>query len=141
MHPVLIQIGPLVIRWYGVISALACFVGLWIAVRADKLIYWGNISAAQSIGIIGIIQGFSLMLAFKLFNAKRSSYGKGKCAEGNFGCFRKGGGHCDQVACTRRPSCLLTKPLDVFIRQLLNKQVKFFRRPMQIAECKLKSAK
>ncbi len=33
MHPVLIQIGPLVIRWYGVMIAIACFVGLWVAGR------------------------------------------------------------------------------------------------------------
>jgi len=33
--------------------------------RADKLTYWGNISTAQSIGIIGIILGFSLMFALR----------------------------------------------------------------------------
>jgi|GEM_PF-6357382 len=31
--------------------------------RADKLIYLGNISAAQSIGIIGFVLGLILMLA------------------------------------------------------------------------------
>jgi phosphatidylglycerol:prolipoprotein diacylglycerol transferase len=31
MHPVLIQIGPLAIRWYGVMITLACFIGLWLA--------------------------------------------------------------------------------------------------------------
>lgn len=33
MHPVLIQIGPLVIRWYGVMIAIACLLGLWVAGR------------------------------------------------------------------------------------------------------------
>ena len=37
MHPVLIQIGPLVIRWYGVMIAIACFVGLWVAgIEAER---------------------------------------------------------------------------------------------------------
>ncbi len=31
MHPVLIQIGPLTIRWYGAMIALACIIGLWLA--------------------------------------------------------------------------------------------------------------
>ena len=31
MHPVLIQIGPFVIRWYGAMIALACITGLWLA--------------------------------------------------------------------------------------------------------------
>jgi hypothetical protein len=33
MHPVLIQIGPLEIRWYGAMIALACLVGYWLAGR------------------------------------------------------------------------------------------------------------
>ncbi len=33
MHPVLIQIGPLVIRWYGVMIAIACLLGIWVALR------------------------------------------------------------------------------------------------------------
>ena len=33
MHPVLLQIGPLEIRWYGVMIALACVIGLWLAGR------------------------------------------------------------------------------------------------------------
>jgi len=33
MHPVLIHIGPLVIRWYGVMIGLACLTGLWIALK------------------------------------------------------------------------------------------------------------
>jgi phosphatidylglycerol:prolipoprotein diacylglycerol transferase len=33
MHPVLIQIGPLTIRWYGVMIATAVLVGLWLAGR------------------------------------------------------------------------------------------------------------
>ena len=36
MHPVLIQIGPLVIRWYGVMIALACFAGMWLALKEAK---------------------------------------------------------------------------------------------------------
>jgi phosphatidylglycerol:prolipoprotein diacylglycerol transferase len=31
MHPVLIEIGPLTIRWYGVMIAAAVLVGLWLA--------------------------------------------------------------------------------------------------------------
>ena len=31
MHPVLIQIGPFVIRWYGVMIVLGCLAGLWLA--------------------------------------------------------------------------------------------------------------
>lgn len=33
MHPVLVQIGPLVIRWYGYMIAIACLVGVWLAGR------------------------------------------------------------------------------------------------------------
>ncbi len=33
MHPILIEIGPLTIRWYGVMIATACFIGLWVAGR------------------------------------------------------------------------------------------------------------
>ena len=31
MNPILVQIGPLHIRWYGVMIAIACVVGLWLA--------------------------------------------------------------------------------------------------------------
>ena len=31
MDPVLIDIGPLTIRWYGVMIAAACLTGLWVA--------------------------------------------------------------------------------------------------------------
>ena len=33
MHPILIEIGPLTIRWYGVMIATAVMVGLWLAGR------------------------------------------------------------------------------------------------------------
>ena len=33
MDPVLIKIGSFAIRWYGVMIATACFVGLWVAGR------------------------------------------------------------------------------------------------------------
>ncbi len=33
MHPVLMQIGPIVIRWYGVMIAIACLLGIWVAGR------------------------------------------------------------------------------------------------------------
>jgi phosphatidylglycerol:prolipoprotein diacylglycerol transferase len=37
VHPVLIEIGPLVIRWYGVMIAVACMVGLWLAgIEAER---------------------------------------------------------------------------------------------------------
>jgi len=39
--------------------------------RADKLIYFGNISAAQSIGIVGIVLGLIAMLFLK-----KKSYGE-----------------------------------------------------------------
>jgi len=31
MHPVLIKLGPLVIRWYGLMIAVACLLGVWLA--------------------------------------------------------------------------------------------------------------
>ena len=31
MHPVIIQIGPLVVRWYSVMITIACLAGLWLA--------------------------------------------------------------------------------------------------------------
>ena len=31
MQPVLMQVGPFAIRWYGLMIALACFIGLWVA--------------------------------------------------------------------------------------------------------------
>lgn len=31
MHPVLIELGPLVIRWYGLMIAVACVLGIWLA--------------------------------------------------------------------------------------------------------------
>jgi len=33
MHPVLISFGPFIIRWYGVMIALGCLTGLWLARR------------------------------------------------------------------------------------------------------------
>jgi phosphatidylglycerol:prolipoprotein diacylglycerol transferase len=33
MHPILIQLGPLTIRWYGVMIAIACLVGMWVGGR------------------------------------------------------------------------------------------------------------
>lgn len=33
MDPILLHIGPFAIRWYGVMIATACFVGLWVAGR------------------------------------------------------------------------------------------------------------
>lgn len=33
MHPILIQIGPVVIRWYGAMIVIAIWVGLWLAGR------------------------------------------------------------------------------------------------------------
>jgi prolipoprotein diacylglyceryltransferase len=66
--------GHLFLLYVGLYSA---YVGLYSAIRifveqfrADKLIYGGNISAAQSIGIIGIILSVSLMLAL---NRKKTS--------------------------------------------------------------------
>ena len=35
MHPVIIQIGPLVVRWYSVMIVIACLAGLWLA-RAES---------------------------------------------------------------------------------------------------------
>ena len=31
MHPDLLRIGPFTIRWYGVMIAIACFIGVWVA--------------------------------------------------------------------------------------------------------------
>jgi len=33
MNPVLVQIGPVTLRWYGLMIALAIAVGLWLAGR------------------------------------------------------------------------------------------------------------
>ncbi len=33
MDPVIVQIGPIVIRWYGVMMALSILVGLWLSAR------------------------------------------------------------------------------------------------------------
>lgn len=33
MHPVLVQVGDFTLRWYGVMIATACLVGVWIAGR------------------------------------------------------------------------------------------------------------
>ena len=33
MDPILIQIGPIVLRWYGFMIAIACLVGVWLAGR------------------------------------------------------------------------------------------------------------
>jgi phosphatidylglycerol:prolipoprotein diacylglycerol transferase len=59
--------GHLFLLYVGLYSAIRIFVEQF---RADKLIYGGNISAAQSIGIIGIILSVSLMLAL---NRKKTS--------------------------------------------------------------------
>ena len=72
MHPTLLQFGALEIRWYGVMIATACLIGYWLAgrilvehFRADRLTYFGNLSTAQSIGIIGIFLGLILMIGLK----------------------------------------------------------------------------
>ena len=123
MNPVLFEIGPLTIRWYGVMIAAACILGVWLAgkeaerkgldkkniqdfslyavigaiigarlynkvkkdgylfflyvmlysiirifvehFRADKLTCLSHISAAQSIGILGIVLSISFMLYIK----------------------------------------------------------------------------
>lgn len=36
MHPVFLQIGQLTIRWYGLMIAIACLTGLWIAQKEAK---------------------------------------------------------------------------------------------------------
>jgi phosphatidylglycerol:prolipoprotein diacylglycerol transferase len=36
MHPVLIEIGSITIRWYGVMIAAACIVGIWVARKEAK---------------------------------------------------------------------------------------------------------
>jgi phosphatidylglycerol:prolipoprotein diacylglycerol transferase len=59
--------GHIFLLYVGLYSAIRIFVEQF---RADKLIYGGNISAAQSIGIIGIILSVSLMLAL---NRKKTS--------------------------------------------------------------------
>ena len=38
--------------------------------RADKLTYFGNISAAQSIGVLGIFLGLIMMLVMRIKSAK-----------------------------------------------------------------------
>jgi len=36
MHPILAEIGPLTIRWYGLMIAVAILAGLWLAVREGE---------------------------------------------------------------------------------------------------------
>jgi phosphatidylglycerol:prolipoprotein diacylglycerol transferase len=36
MHPILLQIGPVTLRWYGFMIAMACLVGLWVARKEAK---------------------------------------------------------------------------------------------------------
>lgn len=67
MHPVLVQLGPLTIRWYGVMIALACVVGIWTAGREAerKGIAKENIYDFSTYAIIGAIIGARLYyLAF-----------------------------------------------------------------------------
>jgi phosphatidylglycerol:prolipoprotein diacylglycerol transferase len=54
--------GHLFLLYVILYSVIRIFVEFF---RADKLTYWGNISAAQSIGIVGIILGLSLMVALR----------------------------------------------------------------------------
>jgi prolipoprotein diacylglyceryltransferase len=59
--------GHIFLLYVSLYSAIRVFVEYF---RADKLTYLGNISAAQSIAIIGIILSVSLMLAL---NRKKTS--------------------------------------------------------------------
>ncbi len=62
MHPVLIQLGPLTIRWYGVMIAIACIVGMWVGGREAerKGIGKGKIQDFSLYAIIGAIIGARL---------------------------------------------------------------------------------
>jgi phosphatidylglycerol:prolipoprotein diacylglycerol transferase len=62
MHPVFIQLGPLTIRWYGVMIAIACFVGIWLGGREAerKGIGKGKIQDFSLYAIIGAIIGARL---------------------------------------------------------------------------------
>jgi phosphatidylglycerol:prolipoprotein diacylglycerol transferase len=62
MDPVLIQLGPLVIRWYGAMIALACLVGLWLAGKeaARKGIGKEKINDFFLYAMIGAISGARL---------------------------------------------------------------------------------
>ncbi|UCD78239.1 MAG: prolipoprotein diacylglyceryl transferase [Desulfobacterales bacterium] len=42
MHPVIVQYGHLTIRWYGVMIALACLVGMWLAGKEARRNGIGN---------------------------------------------------------------------------------------------------
>jgi len=62
MHPVLIHIGPFTIRWYGVMIALACFIGLSIAKKEAqrKEIGEENIDTFFLYTIVGAVIGARL---------------------------------------------------------------------------------
>lgn len=62
MHPILIQLGPFTIRWYGAMIALACLVGFWLAGREAerKGIGKENIQQFFLYAIIGAVIGARL---------------------------------------------------------------------------------
>ncbi len=64
MDPVLVQIGPVVIRWYGVMMALAILLGLWLSGRL-----------APRFGIpVGIVDRHGVPFVLWLFVGARLGY-------------------------------------------------------------------
>ncbi len=62
MHPILIQIGPLELRWYGAMIATACLVGYWLGGREAerKGIGKENFQAFFLYAVIGAVIGARL---------------------------------------------------------------------------------
>ena len=62
MNPVLLEIGPLTIRWYGVMIATACMLGIWLAGKEAlrKGLDKKNIQGFSLYAVIGAIIGARL---------------------------------------------------------------------------------
>jgi len=66
--PVALQIGPLSIRWYGILMALAMAIGLWLAYRDARRrgLDPENLLKAAELGLLGALVGARLY--YVLFN-------------------------------------------------------------------------
>jgi len=71
MHPVLLQIGPITLRWYGFMIAVSCMTGLWIAQKeaGRKQIDPENIKDFFVVALLASIAGARLYyIAFTGFS-------------------------------------------------------------------------
>ena len=88
--PVALQIGPLSIRWYGILMALAMAIGLWLAYRdAERRgLDPESLLKASELGLLGALVGARLYyVLFNLdyyaqFPRRSSRYGRGLAIHG-----------------------------------------------------------